>query len=152
MYKFLLAFFFPIFLFSQNTITYKVTKIKDGDTICLLINNKEETVRLLHIDCPEKKQAFGTKAKQVTSDLCFGKYVKLKSNYKRDRYNRILGEIVLPNGRILNRELVRRGLAWQYKTYSKDPIYADLEMKAKKAKVGLWSDKKPIAPWEYRKN
>lgn len=151
MYRVLLFLLFPIFLFSQ-TKKYKVIKVKDGDTVSLLIDNKEETVRLSHIDCPEKKQDFGTKAKQVASDLCFGKYVSFRGKISRDRYQRILAELVLPNGRILNREMVRKGYAWHYKAYSKDKIYTELEEKARSQKIGLWADKHAVAPWEWRKN
>lgn len=150
MYKFLLFLFIPFLLFSQNQ-TYKVIKVKDGDTVCLLMNGKEQVIRLAHIDCPEKRQAFGTKAKQIASDLCFGKFVKLKSDFKKDRNKRIIGEIILPNGRNLNKELVRKGFAWHYKKYSKDDSYQKLEQKARFSKIGLWADKKPIAPWEFRK-
>jgi endonuclease YncB( thermonuclease family) len=60
----------------KNTVSniesnsYKVIGIKDGDTFVILIDGKEQVVRLEHIDCPEKKQPFGTKAKQFASDLC----------------------------------------------------------------------------------
>lgn len=139
----------PILLISQ---TYKVIKIKDGDTICLLMNGKEEVVRLAHIDSPEKKQPFGNKAKQFVSDLCFGKYVKIGNNLKRDRNKRILAEIILPNGNNVNKELVENGLAWHLKKYSKDNIYAQLEIKARSQKTGLWKDKNPIARWNWRKS
>lgn len=94
----------PILLISQ---TYKVIRIKDGDTVCLLMNGKEEVVRLAHIDSPEKKQPFGNKAKQFVSDLCFGKYVKIGNNLKRDHNKRILAEIILPNGINVNKELLK---------------------------------------------
>src|SRR5690554_2826483 len=68
--------------------THKVIGIKDGDTFVLLIDGKEETVRLEHIDCPEKRQPFGTKAKQFASDLCFGdrKSTRLNSSHVRISY------------------------------------------------------------------
>jgi len=110
------------------------------------MNGKQEVVRLAHIDSPEKKQPFGNKAKQYVSDLCFGKYVKIGNNLKRDRNKRILAEIILPNGINVNKELVKNGLAWHFKKYSKDNIYAQLELKARSQKTGLWKDKNPIAP------
>ncbi|MBQ0151965.1 MAG: thermonuclease family protein [Chryseobacterium sp.] len=149
-FKFLLFLFLPLFVFSQKTF-YKVVRIKDGDTVCLLMNGKEEVIRLGHIDTPEKKQAFGTRAKQATSDLCFGKMVSLKGNAKRDRYQRIVAELILPNGANVNRELVKKGMAWHYKAYSNDDSYAKLEATARKNKTGLWKDKKPMEPWKYRK-
>lgn len=144
----LLFLLFPFFLFSQ---TYKVIKIKDGDTVGILMNGKEETIRLAHIDCPEKKQPFGNNAKQFVSKLCFGKYVKIVGDFKRDRNKRIIAEIILPNGKNINKELVKNGLAWHFTRYSKDKTYAQLELIARKQKIGLWKDKNPIAPWNWRK-
>lgn len=110
----LLPVLFPVLLFSQ---TYKVIKIKDGDTVCILMNGKEETIRLAHIDCPEKKQPFGSKAKVFVSDLCFGKYLTIGNNLKRDRNKRMIAEIILPNGVNVNKELVKNGLASHFKKY-----------------------------------
>ena len=129
MFKALFFLFFPIILFSQSQ-TYKIIKIKDGDTVCILMNGKEEVIRLAHIDCPEKKQPFGTKAKQFASDLCFGKYVSIGHHLKRDRNGRLIAEIVLSNGINVNKELVRNGMAWHFKKYSKDNSYAKLETEA----------------------
>jgi len=70
---------------SADSYTAKVIGIKDGDTISVLYEGKEETIRLNGIDCPEKKQAFGSKAKQFTSELVFGKIVNIESVTK-DRY------------------------------------------------------------------
>ena len=52
----------------------------------------------------------------------------------------------------LGKELVRNGLAWHFKRYSKSENYADLEAAARKKKIGLWRDKDPIAPWNWRKS
>lgn len=128
----------------------KVVGIKDGDTYSVLYQGVEHTIRLAHIDCPEKKQAFGAAAKKFASDLCFGKMVTVKSNGKTDRNHRILGEIYLGTKNV-NKELVKNGLAWHYKKYSSDEEYARLELQARSAKVGLWSDANPIAPWDWRK-
>ncbi len=49
--------------------TGRVVGVSDGDTITVLHNGKGERIRLHGIDCPEKRQAFGKRAKQVTSDL-----------------------------------------------------------------------------------
>ena len=87
--------------------------ITDGDTIQVLHDGKTEKVRLWGIDTPEKRQAFDTKAKQFTSEKAFGKVVTVEVK-DTDRYGRTVGVITLPNGRILNRELVSNGLAWWY--------------------------------------
>lgn len=150
-YKTFLLFLFPIIIFSQNK-SYKVIGIKDGDTVEILMDGKPQTVRLSNIDCPEKKQPFGNNAKQFASDLCFGKKVKLSTGWKKDRNKRLLAEIILSNGKNLNKELVKNGFAWHYKKYSKDNSYDDLEKYARKLKLGLWTDKSPTAPWEWRKS
>ena len=137
------------FVFSQK-ITAKVVGVKDGDTFVVLNEKKEIVVRLEHIDAPEKNQPFGNKAKQFASDFCFGKTVVVIGNGKKDRNGRWIGEIFFMNQN-LGKELVRNGLAWHFKRYSKSENYADLEMEARKNKRGLWKEKEPIAPWEWRK-
>ncbi len=109
---------------------YKVIGMKDGDTFVLLMDGKEQTVRFAHIDCPEKKQPFGNRAKQFVSDLCFGTYVTLvySDKNKYDRNKRLIAEVILEDGRNLNKELVKNGLAWHFKKYSDDNGYAKLEI------------------------
>ena len=142
--------FFYGFVFSQK-ITAKVVGVKDGDTFVVLQKKKEIVVRLEHVDAPEKNQPFGNRAKQFASDFCFGKTVVVIGNGKKDRNGRWIGEIFY-NNQNLNKELVRNGLAWHYKRYSKSANYADLEIAARKKKAGLWRDKDPIAPWNWRKS
>jgi micrococcal nuclease len=69
-----------------------------------------------------------------------------------DRCKRTAAEIILPDGRNLNQELVRAGLAWWYQQYARrETVLRDLEQEARAAKCGLWIDPKPVAPWEWRK-
>lgn len=144
------AVFLLLLSFQLPQITGKVIKIADGDTITILVNNEQIKIRLTGIDCPEKSQDYGQKAKEYTSEACFGKTVTIIEHGK-DRYGRTLGEVILPNGKILNQELVRSGYAWHYKKYSNDTILANLEIVARNNKAGLWAGN-PIAPWEYRKH
>jgi micrococcal nuclease len=88
---------------SVKSIGYKVIGIKDGDTFVILIDGKEQVVRLEHVYCTEKKQPFGTKAKQYASDLCFAKYVQLNHKNKYDRNKRLLAEVILLNGTNINK-------------------------------------------------
>ena len=139
---------------NENNIpddSYKVVGVKDGDTFVILFEGKEQVVRFAHIDCPEKKQPFGKKAKYFVSDLCFGKNIKLIHENKYDRYKRLIAEIILEDGTNLNKELVKQGLAWHFKKYSKAFEYAELEIEAKNNKIGIWSEENPISPWEWRK-
>lgn len=129
----------------------KVVGVSDGDTITVLHCGSPIKVRLADIDCPEKKQSFGTVAKQFTSQLVFNKEVHIIDKGK-DRYSRTIGEVILPNGISLNRELVKAGYAWQYKKYSKDQEINYLEQQAKVSKVGLWATSYVEAPWDFRKH
>jgi micrococcal nuclease len=68
-----------------------------------------------------------------------------------DRYKRTVAEIILPDGRNLNQELVRARLAWWYRQFAKrDSVLPALEQEARAAKRGLWSDPSPVPPWEWR--
>jgi len=135
----------------STTAGDRVVAVKDGDTIVLLQNGGQVTVRLYGVDTPEKTQDFGQKAKQFTSDLVFNKYVRLIPKNK-DRYGRTVGTIILADGRSLNEELVRNGFAWHYKAYSTDKNLANLEADARRYKRGLWQSPNPTPPWDYRKD
>jgi micrococcal nuclease len=149
--KLVFAFSFTLLLlFQNNSFTGKVVAIKDGDTIVVLSGTESIKIRLHEIDCPELGQDFGRKAKEFTSAICFGKEVVVVRKGK-DYFGRTVADIILPDKRILNRTLVENGMAWQFKKYSKDKGLSDLEEKARKAKIGLWSLPKPLPPWEFRK-
>lgn len=128
----------------------KVIGIKDGDTIVVLKEKQQIVVRLSDIDCPERSQPFGSVARKFTSDFCFGKEVTIVSKGKLDRYKRLVATVMC-NGQSLNYQLVANGMAWHFKKYSTNKELATLEQKARKNKVGLWSDKYPVAPWTWRK-
>lgn len=130
----------------------KVIGVKDGDTFEILYDGQPERVRLAEIDCPEKSQPFGNNAKQYASDLCFGQQVSVTVHGKRDRYGRIVGTVVTADGVNVNEALVKAGLAWHYKQYSDSETLAAMEQQARLKQLGLWADKKPTPPWEWRKN
>jgi endonuclease YncB( thermonuclease family) len=112
---------------------------------------RAERVRLYGIDCPEKAQPWGTRARQFTGDLAFGQTVTVRVR-DIDRYGRVVGEVMLPDGRSLNRELVRAGLAWWYRQFAKhDGELERVESEAQRARRGLWSDPRAMAPWEWRR-
>lgn len=136
---------------SAQTLKGKVVKVSDGDTITILDSlHHQIKIRLYGIDCPEKKQDYGTVAKKFTADKCFAKMIYVHSKGK-DKYGRTLGIVILPDGTELNLLLLQNGLAWHYKAFDKSKIYADAEVRARQQKHGLWAGKKTVAPWEYRK-
>lgn len=134
---------------NHKVISGKVVGVTDGDTITVLDSKVQHKIRLAEIDTPEKKQAFGAKCKQVLSDKIFGKEVKILWD-KEDRYKRIIGTVIFNEGNI-NREMISEGYAWHYKQYSKSKELEELEQKAREKRLGLWIDKNPIPPWEFRK-
>ena len=146
----ILFVFLCISSFAQ--LTGKVVSITDGDSFVLLTDSLTQVkIRLHGVDCPEKNQAFGQKAKEFTSDFIFGKRVQVKVT-DIDRYKRTVGIVVLQSGENLNEALLENGFAWHYKQYDKSKTYSQLEKSAQIAKKGLWVDKNPVAPWDFRKN
>jgi endonuclease YncB( thermonuclease family) len=104
---------------------------------------------------PEKKQPFGTVSRKHLADLVFGKTVTVTYR-KVDRYGRQIG--VLHVGDIdANLAQLRAGLAWHYKHYEREQPYKDraayaaAEREASEHKRGLWRDRDPISPWDYRR-
>lgn len=127
----------------------EVIGIQDGDTIEMkfVFTGKKAgyrrdmplRIRLLHVNTPERGKPYYKVAKQFTSDLCFRKIVQIRHEGNFDRYGRLLGEVVLPDGKILNKELVKKGYAVHFKKYSSSTEYSNLEIQAKNKKIGIWS-------------
>lgn len=140
-----------LFVTSVFAVEYegKVVGVSDGDTITVLDSSKKQhKIRLHQIDAPEKNQDYGQRSKKSLSDLVYGKQVKIEVA-TTDRYGRTVGK-VLVNGVDANLEQVKRGMAWVYRQYASDQAYFEAEDKARKAKVGLWSQPNPTPPWEFR--
>jgi endonuclease YncB( thermonuclease family) len=141
---------------SADILNGRVVAIADGDTVTVLdTSNKQWKIRLMGIDAPEKKQAFGQKSKANLSDLAFDKQVAVEYS-KKDKYGRTVGKIIV-DGVDANLEQVRAGLAWHYKKYEREqPVddraaYAQAEEQARAEKKGLWVDAEPTPPWDWRK-
>ena len=133
----------------ESEFTGRVVGVVDGDTIDVLVERQPIRIRLYGIDCPEKSQPFGMRAKQVASSLCFGSRVTVVPRDK-DRYGRLVAEIVLLDGRNLNREMLRQGYAWWYRQYSTDAELEKLEREARSARRGLWVQNNPEEPSRFR--
>ena len=144
----LLFVLLPLMAISQ--LTGRVVGITDGDTFTLLDSNKNQVkIRLHGIDAPEKGQPFSTQSKKYLSELLYLKQVSILSS-GTDRYGRTLG-IVKVGNTVINEQLLAAGMAWHFKKYDSRKDWARLEEKARSARVGLWVDKDPVAPWEWRK-
>lgn len=114
-------------------------------------NGKVEKIRLAGIDCPERGQPYGKAAKRFVISLAAQKRVTVKV-LNKDRYGRTVGEVILPDGKTLNRELLKAGLAWWYRKYApKNRLLEILELTARMTKKGLWAEPNPVAPWDFRR-
>jgi endonuclease YncB( thermonuclease family) len=149
-----------LILFSCNlhaaTLQGKVVGVADGDTITVLdANNTQHKIRLQGIDAPEKAQAFGQKSKQSLHQLVHSKQVTIEYQ-KKDKYGRTVGKVV-HNGNDVCLEQIKLGMAWHYKQYeSEQPkedreTYAQAELAVRTKTIGIWKDKNPTPPWEFRK-
>ena len=144
-------------LIPMDNEEYKVIYVSDGDTISVkklekgIITGKLIKVRLFGIDAPETKQDYGYESKEALMKMIKDKNIKIKGQEK-DRYGRLLG-VIYYNEKNINEEMVKGGHAWWYEEYDKhNEIMKQYEKNAKNNKLGLFSKKNPIAPWEFRRN
>ncbi len=141
---------------SADTLTGKVGRVVDGDTVYVLdANYKDHKIRLAGIDAPERRQAYGLASRKHLLSIVAGKQVTIEYK-KRDRYGRIVGKVLL-DGIDVSLDQVKAGLAWHYKKYQHEQsaedreLYADAENKARNERLGLWRENNPMPPWEYRR-
>jgi endonuclease YncB( thermonuclease family) len=134
----------------------RVVHVADGDTITVLdAEHVQHVVRLGGIDAPERGQAFGQVARRNLGQLVHGQQVAVDW-HKRDRYGRLVGR-VLVDGKDANLAQIEAGLAWHYVAYASEQarderaIYSAAHRAALTAKLGLWIDREPVPPWEWRR-
>ena len=134
---------------SEEIITGRVVGVHDGDTVTLLTgSNRQIKIRLAQIDAPESDQAFGQASRQSLAGMAFSRTVKVAVE-TIDAHDRFVGTIFI-DGLDVNREQIKRGMAWAYRQYLRDQSLLQLEAQARKARVGLWADANPMPPWVYR--
>ena len=149
--KHIVLFLLLLSSFTIYSQSGRVIKIKDGDTIVVIDSlNNQITLRLAEVDCPESGQPFGKNAKVFTAEQVGMKTVTYEE-ISKDQYDRIIAKVFY-DGKYLSEEIIKNGFGWHYKRYSTSKKLAALELLAKKDSLGLWQDKKAIAPWEYRKS
>jgi endonuclease YncB( thermonuclease family) len=131
----------------------RVIRVADGDTLTLFSRERDmEKIRLYGVDAPESGQPWGAEAGSFVSALVMLQEVEIEVR-DRDRYNRLVAELRLPDGRSLNEELLRNGHAWVYRDYCPDLrclAWLALEGEARLNRRGLWADENPVAPWVWR--
>lgn len=96
-----------------------VTQCTDGDTLVL---DTGQRVRLAGVDTPEKgskdspPQYYAREAQRFTCEQTQKQRIKIipLPGASRDRYQRLVAEVILPDGRSLNEQLLRQGMASFY--------------------------------------
>jgi endonuclease YncB( thermonuclease family) len=83
------------------------------------------------------------------ADVCFRKQAVVKPQ-TTDRYGRTVARVEC-NGVDANAEQVRAGMAWVFDKYVTDRSLYTVQDEARVARRGLWSDRDPMPPWEWRR-
>lgn len=136
-----------------------VARVIDGDTVTVVERGIRYTARLAKIDAPHLRQSFGQYAKRALSRAVLGKVVRIvpeRYDSCGDLFVRLYTDRATPEGGVrevyVNAQMVRGGAAWvQAKGKRVDAILKRLEVQAKRARKGLWSERNPIAPWRFSK-
>jgi micrococcal nuclease len=137
------------FSVQAETFSAKVIAVMDGDTVLVLRGAQKIKVRMANIDAPEKDQAFGKQSRDSLLEMVGKKQVQIDSQAV-DQYGRVVG-LIKVDGRDVNQEQVKRGMAWEYSHYHTDKTYIGLQSDAQQARRGLWAQTSPQAPWQWRK-
>jgi endonuclease YncB( thermonuclease family) len=135
--------------FDESWFEGRCVAVRDGDTIEVRRDGETVRIRLHGIDAPERTQPYSKLARKRTGELAQDQVVRVKMK-DRDRYDRIVGRVFV-NGQDLSLILVREGLAWHYRYYSSDLRLAFYEFRARQEQLGLWQDRDPEPPWDFRR-
>jgi micrococcal nuclease len=123
----------------------KVTRVVDGDTIHVRVNQKTERVRFIGIDSPEAGGCYSGEAKTALRRLVLGKRVKIvgdRTQARRDIYKRLLAYVALPTGVDVGRLMLQRGLAEVFETrpaFARRTSYLAASSAARGSSAGMWS-------------
>jgi endonuclease YncB( thermonuclease family) len=134
---------------------YSVTRFSDGDTITIDMNGQKETIRMIGVDTPETHdpdvpvQCYGPAASAYTKNLIGTNKVRLEAdptNQNRDRYNRLLRYVYLPDGRLVQAEIIKNGYGFAYTLFpfTKSKDFVGLQDQARTQNKGLWGNCTPI--------
>lgn len=137
-----------------------VKRTVDGDTLDVIVNGKEEKVRLLGINSPESVdprrpvECYGKEASHQMDLLATSHNVTMagdQTNQDRDKYQRLLRYVYLEDGTFVNARMVERGYAFAYTVYPFEYMknFIELERKARESELGLWNS--AVCPY-YRTN
>ncbi|MFZ5522971.1 MAG: thermonuclease family protein [Pseudomonadota bacterium] len=128
----------------------RVIAVLDGDTILVMRDSGPPVkVRLADIDAPEKEQPGGIASKKSLSELVLHKQIDVDDR-ATDAYGRLVAHLTA-DGKSVNEEQVRRGMAWEYSNYHGNKTYVSLQSEAQQARRGLWAGAEIMEPAQWRK-
>jgi micrococcal nuclease len=123
-------------------VAARLVRVIDGDSLRVRCGGATLEVRLIGVDAPEYRQEYSRKARDFTRNFCRGKPLRLEFDRdRRDRYGRTLA-YVWADGVMLNRELVRAGLALPIRIKPNTRHYTRLkeaEEEARRERRGFWN-------------
>lgn len=133
---------------------YRVDRVEvfDGDSFTARDSDgRKVEIRLFGIDAPERRQAWSRRSREALRELVRDRSLELRI-VTVDRYERLVAEAWLPDGRSLAEAQVGAGHAWVYRRYTDDPDLLALEDEARRERRGLWSlpGHERMPPWEWR--
>ncbi|MGH9870226.1 MAG: thermonuclease family protein [Candidatus Polarisedimenticolia bacterium] len=134
--------------------TARVVAVVDGDTIKVELSSSVETIRLIGVDTPETVhpqkpvEHFGKEASAFTNRMAIGKIVRLEGDAdgaNRDKYGRLLRYVFLPDGKLLNAEIIAQGYGFAYTRFpfTRMEEFRGLERQARESNLGLWDAPQP---------
>lgn len=149
---------YPTFFDRLNDLpppgTYRVMSVEDGDTIVVDMNGTDERIRFIGVDTPETRdprkpvQCFGRAAGAFTKALIGNNPVRLEADplsTNRDRYNRLLRYVYLPDGQLVQAEIIKQGYGFAYTSFpfTKSEEFTAHQKEAEQANRGLWNSCNP---------
>lgn len=135
----------------QQPGLYSISRFVDGDTIVVNMDGHDESIRMIGIDTPETHkpnspvQCYGPAASAYMKNVIGASKVRLESDPKsqnRDRYDRLLRYVYLPDGRLVAEESIRNGFGFAYTQFpfTKSTEFIAAEAQAKQGNKGLWGN------------
>ncbi|MGQ0542776.1 MAG: thermonuclease family protein [Blastocatellia bacterium] len=138
-----------------SLIEGKVVYVFDGDTVSVETKDRMiYPVRIQGIDAPEESQELSKKSRKHLEELVFEKEVKVVVK-RKDQADKYVGTVFL-NGQDVGLKQIEGGLAWHFKQTGYEQsadartLYEQAELRARAQRAGIWKDRTPIAPWDFR--
>ncbi len=149
----LLAFSVILSVAEAETFSGKVSGVQAGNMIAVFRGDKVQTVRLFGIACPTANAATARKAREFSEESVFGRMIEVEVVGEFKKTGQIIA-LARFEGKLLNEELVRAGLAWVHPELCKQEVcerWKALEAQAQAEKRGLWAGPQQAPPWQPKK-